>query len=152
MAGDAHSSSNEHAMFVNDIQFVKPPQIKPYAFVWFDLIEKFYSLFPNSLYFSRRSGFVLRGVFKDRKHGLGIWRVSFGEHKLPNQMVKRTSEVVDCVSCDARNLGNYGSDSGDIVTALSGLRVVLGHDFIGITLKEGVDGKIQLLDVLSGPF
>jgi hypothetical protein len=151
MSRDAYASREQHTMLIDNVQLVEPPEGNAPTFVWFDSIDEFYRLIPHSLYFSRASGCVLRGVFEDREAGVVVRRVSVGKNELPNQMIEGTPQIMDCVTSNANDLDGNLCGGIDIKGALRGLRIMLGSNCIWAGLKEGSGCGIEITDVLFGP-
>jgi hypothetical protein len=99
-------------------------------------------------YFSRLFGFVFRGVIGDRKCGLGATHA--GGDELPRKIVERGSRVLERVPGNQGNAGRNVIRFGDVVDQSSGLRIMLGADFIGISFLEGQQFALKIVDVLVG--
>ena len=68
-----------------------------------------------------------------------------------DQMVKGTSEVLDGIPNGKRNVGWDGSNVNDLVDALSGVRIVLGREFVCVFNKIRPE-VLKIEDVFFGPF
>ena len=152
MTHERRSGCHQHTVLVDAVQFVETPQCKIPAPVWFDRVDGVYSRLPHSLYFSRAFGLVFRGVFADRKTGRSIWRATCGQNKLQGEMIKSASEIVDGVTGDCNCLGRNIPNAPDIVNALSRCQIIPSQDFIWAGIEEGPDLRIEITDVLFGPF
>lgn len=137
-----------------------PEDVIP-TFVRFERVDAFYSLLPRSLYFSTDLGrHVIRGAFRDTEGNvtggnlLSLGLPNLGGHKLINQMIEGTSEVLQDVANDKGNVIGNIVNPADIMDRLSRLRVYLSSDSIGLgfAVVEGVEREIQVTDVLIGPF
>lgn len=85
---------------------------------------------------------------------LSLGLPNLGGHKLINQMIEGTSEVLQDVANDKGNVIGNIVNPADIMDRLSRLRVYLSSDSIGLgfAVVEGVEREIQVTDVLIGPF
>ena len=82
---------------------------------------------------------------RDRELGPGGWFVGVEQGQLPREMVKRTAEVVDDVSCDHAEVGGrLRNSSSDHV--FGGLRVELMDGLIRLFGEVGDYGRLQLTD------
>ena len=67
-------------------------------------------------------------------------------------MVERAPQIVDGVPNEQGDVsGNWGN-SADLVSAVSGIRIVLGQSWIAATIDKARPGVLKLEDVVIGPF
>jgi hypothetical protein len=76
---------------------------------------------------------------------------SVEQHKLPDQMIKDRTQLVDNLSRDYRK-NNWRALSHQEQCALAGIRVFLMDDSISVTLKKQTDISGELANVRIGPF
>ncbi len=110
----------------------------------------------NSLYFSFVSGnalFIDWPRFQDGKFDLAWMRLANnGIRKIPHHVVKHGAQVVNDLAAkdgEARRNGHLFV-VGDRLT--SSLSVVLGDERVAALIKKPNDRKIEILDILVGPF
>ncbi|HEY4905048.1 MAG TPA: hypothetical protein VIH89_16355 [Candidatus Sulfotelmatobacter sp.] len=151
---ERRSYRNQKTVLVDVVQLVESPERVVSSLVWFDCVDSVYSILPHSLYFSSSSGFIFRGIIKDRKVNVpGIANSPSANHEeLISQVVESTSEIVENVPGDHGDFDWNGFGPEDVVNELSHLRITLGANFVGVSSVEGQNGRLQLSDVLVGPF
>ena len=72
-------------------------------------------------------------------------------HDCDHQKIEGGSGVVDCVA------NNHAEGFGDVLSDLklpetfSGINVILGADFVRLTINERVDLRVKIVDVMYGP-
>lgn len=123
--------------------------------VWFGSADSVYGILPHSLYFSRESGFVFSGVLED-------WEIHMGErtrsvrphvHQQVGQVIKSAPKIMNRIADDKGEVEGKILSNGEIVAALSGLRIVLEPSRIcAFFMDECGERRIQIKDVLFGPF
>jgi hypothetical protein len=145
--------SEQEPMLVDNIQFMELPERVLPSFVWFDRIDSFYRFLPHQLYFSLFSSFIFLGAIEDGERGGRGRKVSCTFDKLPCQMVKSTSQVVDNIPADQ---GDFGRDllsrPNAVLNCIRIIRVTLGQNIVRFGITEGSEGLIEITDVLFGPF
>lgn len=159
MCSDIHSTEcrpygNQQTVLIDAVESVEPPKGVIPSLVWFDRIDSVYGILPHSMYFSVHSGLIFRGVIKDRKVNVtGVGDVSSPDPEQPiGQVVEGASEVLQDVPGDTGNLKRDGLNVNEVIDQLTRLRITLGRDFIGVGCLKGEDCRLQLLDMLVGPF
>src|ERR1700722_10836519 len=159
MCSDVHGTEcgthgNQQAVLVGAVESMEPPEGVIPSLVWFDSVDGVYGVLPHSMYFSVHSGLVFRGVIENRKvNMLGVGGIPRSDSKQPiGQMVKRTSEVMKGISRDTGDIERDRLNIDEEIDQLSRLRITLGRDFIGATVLKSEDCRLQLLDMLVGPF
>jgi hypothetical protein len=140
-----------------------PKDCAPSSLVWFENPNSFDRVWPESLYYSLRLGFVFRGFLKPFGKLCGVTsnrKVQVLERPTaagmnPNQaidkMVEGAPQTVHSVSSDKGYPIGDGEFIGKIPNALLGLRIVLGSNYVSV-LKESVPFGLKIKDVLIGPF
>jgi hypothetical protein len=66
-------------------------------------------------------------------------------------MVESTPKVEKDVSGPALNVVRDVLNASDVVRSLSSLRIVLNRDVIWVGVVEGIEGGVEISDVLFGP-
>ena len=156
------SGSYQEAVFVDIVKSINEPERVIPTFVWLDFVDSLYGRLRHSLYFSHLSGFVFFGAIKDRERDvserivrpLGVSDpIGANKDKLVSQVVQGASEAVNDVSETQRDIKMRRGDLRNIIMQLSGLRIALGSEFVGVGFERGpTDGeRLQLVDVLIGP-
>jgi hypothetical protein len=145
--------SKQKAVFVDSVKVMETPERVIPTFVWFDCINSVSRFFAHSLYFSSEKG---RGVFLgticNRKVDVVSGRLpSCSGNKMTGEMIQGTSEVVEGIGTNDRDIIGNVPHADEIVAALSGVRIVLGFDYIRIGIEESITGDLQILDMLVGP-
>ena len=148
------SNSDKKSVLVNVVEFIEEPKRVIPSLVWFDRLDSAYSLLPHALYFSRALGFEYRGTLTDWKGSLVGGNVARGQDKLPSQMVKGTSEILQRIASNDRKTQRSFREISDIKLNLSRLRIFLGPDYIWPreAKAEGVNLSLEITVVLFGPF
>jgi hypothetical protein len=140
--------------FVGLVEFVESPQrIALPALVRLGCVDCFYDLLPNALYVSGAKGLVLRESGGNRIVHEVLRRRALAsiEHELVGDVVERASEILDYIGGNGCQVVGHGVRFGDVVDALSGLRVFLASSSIRCGLIEGVQPKLKVLDVFVWP-
>ena len=152
------SEGYQNSMFVEPIQFVNVPQRVIPTETRLHLTQDFVSTREHLVYFSLTNGrcIFLRtiGIAANREISVFPWCSSSCFNKLPSKVVESTSEVVDSVSDNHREIWWDSLDALDIKRSVlnCGHWVWLGSDCVRLISRECLDSSIQLTDVLYGPF
>jgi hypothetical protein len=150
---DGGVDRDQQTMLVDTVKAVKDGEIRTIpSIVWFDTVDRVYSILPQALYFSNRVGFVLRGGTVGRKldaRGHGCAEI-VNEKQLRNEMVKGTPEILNNIPGDGGNFVGNGISLRQIKLYLAGLHVLFFNDSVGIGAK-GVDSHCEISEVLFGP-
>ena len=118
-----------------------------------DSVDRFYRILPQATFYSFKSGFVLRGTPANGGDRLILNDVGLPDlNQCINSMVQTGTEVIKCVPKNNRERLRNGLDSGEVINALSRLRVRLEVNAIRIVFAEAAVFGFQLQDVLFGPF
>lgn len=151
--------SEIESVFVDVVQLVQTPERIVPALVRLEMIDSFYGRWPHSLYFSNLRGFVVLGVANDWE-GNPIARSGAGcsnQSKLISQMVERTSEILNDVSCNGQQLKRGDGILSNVRGACRHLnppaaKILIGNDYLVCNSLKGIGEDIELQEVLFGPF
>jgi len=146
------SNDKQEAVLVDVVKFVNSPERVVPAFVRLDSVNETYNVRMNSLYFSKRMGFVFGRTIRDREVSVLSGRLAVSFNKLPNEMVETSSQVINNFSNNQRKGGWRLGDDFDLVSCLTGLHVLIDDKSIGVSAPESLDFGFQLVDVVFGPF
>jgi len=145
MTYDAHGQKK--AMLVDYVQSVEKPKEDIPSLVWFDTVEGFESLLPDSWYNSAQRGFVRLGTMRN-------WELCIGSDNFDQpagEVIKRTTETMQYIT------GNEWDAAGDVrnvidtIGDLSGLSIDSSGKFDRISFAQLAGHGTELLDVLLGP-
>ena len=100
-----------------------------------------------SCFFSLVSG----GVLEDGELVSVIGDIPFGQNQLPDQVVERTSEVVEHLSEEHFQTDRHGRHIVEAADLLSRLVIDIAGNDIGFEILEGQEVLAQRLDMLTGP-
>lgn len=147
--------SYQKAVLAEVVKCMEMPEPLIPSVVRFDIVDRFYSVVAESLYFSRRLGFVLCGGLRNGKanvprDGTAI-RIVLDE-QLDRQIVESTPKIEQGVPADQKDIAWSRIEPRNVVDELSRLRIFLDREFVGVGFLEGYDGSLQITDVLVGPF
>lgn len=154
----------QKVMLVHDVRLMQTQQdFALSSAIWFDSLDSFNRVSPESLYYSLSSGFVflgslelcgeVNGIIADRKMEIPERPVSSGcdGHTVVTNMIKRTPEIVNDVPDNRGNFIGNGEGTLDIPDSLSRLRVILGCNWVSFG-GELRPNFLEVLDVMFGPF
>jgi hypothetical protein len=147
-----NAGGNQQAVFVDLVKLMETPERIIPSLIWFEGVERFYCILPKNLYFSTNVGrHVFRGTPDDWELNS---RLSFaGPRKSKGDVVEGTPKIVQNVANDVGNVEGNVRDAGDIITALSRVRIILdSKSSIRCAVEKGPDCGFQVLDVLFRPF
>ena len=153
-SGCCGNRENE-TVLVDVIKTVENPNIVSLpSKVWLEVEERIFSILPETLWLSAKSGFEILGVVSDRKNQMGRGgEIPGSDHpQMLSQMVEGASQILDSVPGDTREVSRNRVKPHQVLAGLSSLRVYLFSDFIGFTDAEGLDFIMKVTDVLLGPF
>lgn len=141
-------------MLVHVVKSMEPPEGVIPSFVWLHCVDAVYSLLPHSPHFCcfETGRPILIGAPSDGEFGSGSGHVPRGLHEPAGQVVKGASQVVQGVPGNQGNLHRERLQSIDVVDALRHVRLVLKSDAVWFGAEETVKGRLEILDVLFGPF
>ena len=147
------TSGDKESMLIDLVQAVETPKRVISSFVRFDRVNRVYGVLPHALYFSRLSGFVLRGRVKEREVDMEEWPrlPRADQNKLISQMVKGAAKVLDNVSGNDCDVRRDILNADEVIDWSSRHSVAPGSDFVWGFSDKGFDSAIQIVDVLVGP-
>lgn len=139
------SHRQQKVMLVDDVRLVQTEQdFAPSSAIWFDSLDSFNRVWPESLYYSLRRGFVflgsrepsgeVSGVVSNREVKLSERPVAIccNKHTVVTDVVERTSQVVQDIPDNSRHVVGNGNHMTEIPTSISRLEVVIGSDWVSI--------------------
>ncbi len=143
------SDHKNKSVLVNIVQFMDTPERIIPAFVWFEPIDSFYRLWPDTLYFSSLLSFVSVGILRDRKlYSTG------GRFAVPNnrqlicEVVESTPQTMDDIPRCGENFKGINRETLHV----RGLRVILSNTHIQVFVPAREDYPFEVTEVLFGPF
>lgn len=153
-----HRNCQYESVLIDAVEFVDMPERTIASDVRLYTADEFLRFGMDLLYFSLANGrcillgTLLQIILTDREVRILPGGSAISLDKLPSQMIKGASQVVDSISDDCANLVGNRLDAVDIEGYVRNLRYVLGPQSIGFRIAEGSDSNIQIADVLFGPF
>jgi len=153
VAPPAGSADHEQTMLVNNVEMMDQPEIVVSSLIRVQSVDHAFRDRADSLYLSQKVGFIFGRSVKNRE--LNPSRdVAVRLNELPNEMVEGAPQIVDSIPDDA---GEIIGDSpvainSDLLDFVSGLRIILADDEVGVGLAEGVNAGFKITDVILGPF
>jgi len=168
---------DQQLMLVDVVQRVQLPESMALpSLVRFGCIDCVYYVLRNALYCSATHGWVIRGGRCDRVIHAPIRRraTASRQYELVGGMVEGLSEVLQYIGGNGCQFIRHVTNSGNVVDAnpdlrvgatgfampvrapdlvgsVTGLRLFLGVDSMWASVVEGIERKLQILDVLFGP-
>ncbi len=147
------------SVLVDVIHVMQEPKrlVSASALVWFERINRFYSRFPRSLYFSSLKSLVFVGFLDDGEcntspHLLADAPMQSNLNQVKGKMVEGAAKVLQDISCRCENVESGNGEFGKILHSLTRLRVVLGPDYMRVSIAKGLGLSLKILEVLFGPF
>jgi hypothetical protein len=153
---------SDRTMFVDTVKLVNSPEIKVPAFVWFEEIESFYSLWPDTIYKSVSSGFVTSDALRNWESIPVRDFASSNDEHVTHQVIESGAQIVGDIASSSRNIRrtddslqeavrawNSLSDAEIIRRAFSFLSVSLSDDHCSALYSQDVG--CQIVEVLFGP-
>lgn len=152
-----HGSGNDEqkVVLVDNIELMEQPERLIESLVRLYRTDDVKRIWSDLLYFSITDGrLVLLGGISDWKVNALVGTPACRFNKLPHQVIQRSSEIVDGISDNQRNVIRNRFDTGNIKRSVLkfGYRMRLGSKCIGLSLNKNPDGGFQVADVLFGPF
>lgn len=145
---------DQKAVLIHDIEPVELPEGGVSSFVWFDRVDRVDRVLPHALYLSKLAGFIFLGGVKNREIDV-VERPRLtrsDQDELVGHMVKGTSQALEDFPGDHIYHRWYLAHADEVINELSRLWIALGVDYIWVGGEESLEGSIQLLDVVLGPF
>jgi hypothetical protein len=146
--------SDKKAMFVDEIESMKTPEyVAISSLVWFDRTDRVFGRLRHALYFSRRFGFVFRGVIGNGEISKLAGSAAIGQNEMIGKVIQGTTKIEEDISSDDREGGRCLTDAGEVKDSpVFKIRVGLGSDFIWVGIQKTSDFNLKITDVLFGPF
>jgi len=121
--------------------------------VWFYSVDGFYSVCSQARFYSLSTGFVIRGVLSDRKHGISMSAhlACSDASQVPSSVVQGGTQIVQDITEDHGKGQRNVSDSSGIELALSRLRIYLGSESVRIVFVEAVALGLQVEECAFWP-
>lgn len=150
------AGGKQQAVLVNLVKFVDTPERIVPTFVWFDRMDRVFSLLPHALYFSVEEGrHVFCGIASNWETALrGNGATSLAD-EMAGKMVEGTSQVLQNVPDNQRDLQRHLGNALDVIGALLRIQIILEPNGIWLATPAGECFKQdipQVVDVLYGPF
>jgi hypothetical protein len=144
----ASAGSNEQTMFVNPVQLMEFPEGFIPSFVRFEVRNDLLSRWRHVSYLSKKFGVFDLGRIKDGKGSAirGVWR------ERTNQIVESGSQMLERVTSDQHHFAGNVCDLSHVIDRLSGVRVLIASDYVGVGILEPEQCILEIFDVLIGPF
>ena len=160
-AGDADSGAYlegrsrygcDSVVFVENIKHVNGVQNGITSLACFERKDQCFGLSANAVYFSYAAGFVSLGPLVDRKVTSSVRLLPVRSYEVTNQIVEDASNIVDSVTQKAAK-NDWNVFLGEhAVNILAGVRIDLMDQFVRLSVKEGIQGRLKISDVMFGPF
>ncbi len=157
-ASDIKRCCEQAMMLIGNVELMDRPEITALpVFVRFESPDSILRTVPHALYLSSKRGFVNLGAFEDRKHSLIGHNsgMTFNIDKMDGQMIQSTSEIVDDIARDQRDVRVNFSETGrkeSVQSFVSSLRIRLGADSVRLTFDKSIFNDFEILEVCLGPF
>ena len=146
------ANASKNNVFICDVQCVEGPQSTPVpTSVGCYLVDDLFGRNRHTFCLSSRFGYVLLGTLADRK--VDIFRASScGTYEFAGEIVQGCPQVVSGVPCDkGQTFGNLGEGTNNGLGDVS-FAVEMGSNYIRVSPKESNSLRIEITDVLFGPF
>lgn len=145
------NDGNRKTVFIDNAQVVQTPQNIPLpSAIWFDRTDRIYSVMPQSLYLSRRFGYVFRGGLSYREVNLAIASVRAIPERT-RQVVQSGSGVLDGIASDSENAHTDWLNTRDTIRR-SALRINAANNCIWPAPYEFINLDFKIRDMMVGPF
>ena len=147
-ASGASAGGDQQTMFIDSIQLMEFPEGFIPSFVRLEVRDDLLRRWGHATYFSREIGLADLGRIKDGKRcqGRGFFAVR------TDKIVERSPQILQNVAGKAHSVSRNVGNLGHVIDRLSGLRIALGTEFIGVGILEPDEGFFEILDVIVGPF
>jgi len=143
----------QQPVLVSNVQSMGPQERSVPSAVWLDTKDVILSLLPHSLYFSKKSGplfFGLRPMFTNRGFCSTANVAPIMKNEGARKMIQCTPKVLKNISRSQSTVGRNLRNLRSAVKALSGLRIALYPDRIGMRLDR-INQNLQIVDMFLGP-
>jgi hypothetical protein len=152
---ESTSDGQQDVVFVNIVKLVELPEKVITSTIRAQAVYDAYNVGVDSLYFSRRFGYVLGGTIANGEVGSTGGHISTGLNQSTSQMIQAATKLVNDFSGDNCHSGD--GDIGDkrIVNfdskAIASLRVCLANDTVWAGFIESFQTTFEITDVVIGP-
>jgi len=151
------ANADQMAVLVNNVRIVKIPKRTISTLVWFERVNSFYRRFPRSLYFSDLKGLIVLGRVENREcyslpSALAYTPALSSLNKLEGEMIQGTTQVVQNVSSNGKNVKFGDWEFGKILEGLARLRVSLASDHVQVSIAKGIGLPLEICEMFFGPF
>lgn len=142
---------NDARVFVENVEPMEIPERVIPSFVWFKAADEPIGVSADALYFGYGSGFKF--FLGNRKPvRTSVCRLVFSPNQIADQVVESRAQIVDDIPDNPTHLDWQTFLDTNTHDILSGLRVFISNDFIGICCEERLRNRLKLLNVAFGPF
>lgn len=143
---------NDALVFIQGVEFMKNPQRGIPSLVRLQPLNEAAGLGANPCYFSNRVGFKVLGSAADGKARASTCLSLVVSNQITHEVVQTRPKVVDDITNDGRQLGWQRFVNTHAIDVISSSRILLSDHFVWAAFVEDFDGRLQLRDVLFGPF
>ena len=141
----------DRLVFVQDVKLVELKDRFIPSVVWLEPLDNVDSLLAGTSYLFQSVGFKRFGCVADGEIG-GIWSAAVGDDHVGRDQIENSAEIMYDVADDsAEASGDFLADA-EAEILISRFRVILGDDYIWVSVVKGVDFSLQVTDVGFGPF
>ncbi len=166
LARVCRSNREKKVMLIPNVEFMNVPQkLAAPASVWLDGSERLNFIWPQSLFYSSRFGFVFLGsqkrfleftsIIASRKVQIPEQSSSSGEFESGevDKVIHRASQIVHGIPKNKAHIRGNGQDVIQAINAVSSLRIVLMRDSVSVFLvNKTAPEALKITDVMFGPF
>ena len=150
---DTSPCGDQKPVLVSIVHCVDIPEVPTITSrVWLGIVDSFDRFWPRSLYFSHLSGFISIGTLEYGVIGIFDAGIDTDINQTCSQVIQSTSKVLNSIPNHQGEVFGNILDEMDIISPLSGLKVVLMADGVWSGIVEGSDCPFEVTDVLLGPF
>lgn len=143
---------NDALVFVEGVKLVEHPESGVPSLVWLQPMDEPLSFRTDGVYFSSSVLFKSFSATGDWEAvpDADLFAVRF--HEFADGLVECGTKIVDGIASDCAQLDWQDFVNANADDILSGLRITLSDDLVGLCCHERLDGQLELLDVSFGPF
>ena len=147
-----HADGHQELVFVRDVELVEPPERVVLSLIRFGVLDEIHRSLRRSIYFGGVAGFKSIGALEDGKSVLFADGVALGTNHLANPQVEGRTKVVDAIPGDGAPEKGRLIEDFDPVDQISRIGLVIGNGSVGLSLKEPLDQRLEITEVMFGPF
>lgn len=142
----------EKPVLVNVVKAMQAPKDIIPSLVWFDRADRVYRGLVHAIYLSSVSGLVFRGIVKDGERGLcGKFPFVVSPNKRVSEVIKGAPEVLQDLPGQQIDERRDILNRNCVIDRLSGLRIALYSEAIGVLRPEVFDSFAEITEVIVGP-